>query len=82
MQHPPSSWRELVLDVTTGVWYGSIRAMALVRTCVYVNAVRPLAILLGFSDLPEGKRPRVANGTIKVAAVGFGRTGTVGGCLS
>jgi hypothetical protein len=27
--------------------------------------------------MPPGMRPKVENGAIKVAAVGFGRTGTV-----
>ena len=82
MMQPPTSWREAILDVGTGVWYGTMRSMAVVGTCLYVNAVRPLALLLGFPNLPAGKRPRVPNGKIKVAVVGFGRTGTVGDYLS
>jgi hypothetical protein len=41
-----------------------------------VNVVRPVAKLVGI-HLPEGKRPKVADGKLKVAAVGFSRTGTV-----
>ena len=72
----------VVLDVTTGAWNGFRRAFLIMGTCAYVNIVRPVAIRLGCHHLvPEGKRPRVSDGQIQVAVVGFGRTGTVG-CVS
>ena len=72
----------VVQDVITGAWNGFRRAFLIMGTCAYVNVVRPIAIRLGCSNfVPEGKRPRVSNGQIQVAVVGFGRTGTVG-CVS
>ena len=72
----PGSWSEAIFDVAIGVLTGAIRAMYIFWRCIYVNIVRPIAKLVGIK-LPEGKRPKVADGKLKVAAVGFGRTGTV-----
>jgi hypothetical protein len=75
-QFEPGSWAEAVFDVIVGVLAGTLRTCYIFSTWVYVNIVRPMAKLVGL-HLPEGKRPKVVDGKIKVAAVGFGRTGTV-----
>jgi hypothetical protein len=72
----PGSWLESVSDVAIGSFAGSMRAFYIMLTWVYVNMVRPIAKIIGIT-FPDGKRPKVSNGKIKVAAVGFGRTGTV-----
>lgn len=74
-------WRDALHDIASGVWSGSSRAFVIMGTCVYVNLIRPIAAgLLGVHSLPEGRREHVPGGTLKVAVVGFGRTGTVRRC--
>lgn len=70
------SWSEAIFDVAVGVYIGAIRAFYLLWKCCYVNVLRPISKLVGV-QLPEGKRPKISFGELKVAAVGFGRTGTV-----
>jgi len=77
MASPSEDWRETAHDVVTGVWLGSLRAFIIMATWCYVNLIRPTASALGVIHLPEGKRQHVPDGRIRVAAVGFGRTGTV-----
>jgi hypothetical protein len=72
----PESWWQTGQDVVIGSVVGGYRAAYVVYVWFYVNTVRPLAHLVGV-QLPDGKRPKVPHGTLKVAAVGFGRTGTV-----
>ena len=72
----PGSWSEALFDVVVGSLTGVIRAFHVFWRCVYVNVVRPIGNLVGF-QMSEGKRPKVADGKLKVAAVGFSRTGTV-----
>lgn len=76
IHYEPGSLLEALHDIQTGVVSGTVRTAAIFATWIYVNVVRPIATLLGVS-LPEGKRDHVLDGTLKVAAVGFGRTGTV-----
>ena len=73
----PGSWLEVAHDTFTGLWSGATRSFVIMGTWVYVNIVRPLANLVGVHHLPEGKREYVKDGKLKVAVVGFGRTGTV-----
>lgn len=70
------SWLEAVLEILVGSLTGSIRACYIVTTGVYLNVIRPMASVLGIR-FPTGKRKKMLGGKIKVAAVGFGRTGTV-----
>jgi hypothetical protein len=75
------SWLEALQEIAIGIVTGVIRAWFVVSTWVYVNIIRPIANLIGV-HLPEGKREKVTHGTLKVAALGFGRTGTVSGVSS
>jgi hypothetical protein len=75
-QFEPGSWAEAVFDVVIGTLTGTIRAFYIISRWAYVSIVRPVANLVGI-HLPEGKRPKVDDGKLKVAAVGFSRTGTV-----
>ena len=71
------SFMETVVDYATGTYAGSVRATQVIGNWLYTNTIRPFGNhVLGLNLLP-GMRPKVVNGTIKVAAVGFGRTGTV-----
>ena len=73
----PGSMMETIVDYATGTYTGSVRATQIVGSWLYTNTIRPFGNhVLGLNLLP-GMRPKVENGKIKVAAVGFGRTGTV-----
>ena len=73
----PGSIMETVMDYATGTYTGTVRATQIIGSWLYTNTIRPFGNhVLGLNLLP-GMRPKVENGTIKVAAVGFGRTGTV-----
>ena len=73
----PGSIMESIADYAIGTYCGSVRATQIVSNWLYTNTIRPFGNqVLGLNLLP-GMRPKVENGTIKVAAVGFGRTGTV-----
>lgn len=72
----PGSFLDCFQQVVEGVANFGVRSASLGCTLIYVNVLRPIAGTIGI-DLTEGKRPKVKNGTLKVAAVGFGRTGTV-----
>jgi len=72
----PGSWHDVVREVLEGSFTGVYRAAAVIVTWAYVNIIRPLASLIGIM-LPEGKREKIPGAELKVAAVGFGRTGTV-----
>jgi hypothetical protein len=67
---------EAMLETVVGTLTGTIRALYVLSTWFYVNIIRPLAKVFGI-PVPEGKRARTPGGKLKVAAVGFGRTGTV-----
>jgi hypothetical protein len=73
----PGSILETIVDVFTGSLTGTVRAIQIVSTWVYANTIRPFANNVLGLHLSAGMRPKVPDGTIKVAAVGFGRTGTV-----
>jgi hypothetical protein len=65
------------VDYAIGTYTGSVRATQIIGTWLYTNTIRPFGNhVLGLNLLP-GMRPKIENGAIKVAAVGFGRTGTV-----
>lgn len=73
----PGSIMESIVDYAIGAYTGSVRATQIIGTWLYSNTIRPFGNhVLGLNLLP-GMRPKVENGAIKVAAVGFGRTGTV-----
>ena len=75
-QFEPDSWLEAIQEILVGTLTGGIRAIYIVSSWIYVNILRPLAKAVGI-HLPEGKREKTPGGKLKVAAVGFGRTGTV-----
>ena len=67
---------EAGLDTVIGALTGTIRTLYLLFLWVYVNVIRPLASVIGIR-FPDGKREKTPGGKIKVAVVGYGRTGTV-----
>ena len=71
------SFMESVVDYAVGTYLGIARASEIISNFVYSNTIRPVANQVLGLNLSLGTRPKVENGTIKVAAVGFGRTGTV-----
>jgi hypothetical protein len=73
----PGSWTETAVDIGFGVIAGSLRVSKLGWNSLYLHAIRPLSISLGISDAHDHALPTVENGTIKVALLGYGRTGTV-----
>jgi hypothetical protein len=76
MHLEPDSWLEAAQEIVVGTLTGVIRAVYVLSNWMYVNVIRPLAKVIGV-HLPEGKREKTPGGKLKVAAVGYGRTGTV-----
>jgi hypothetical protein len=76
MHFEPGSWLEAMQEIVVGSVTGFLRAFYIMGTWLYVNIIRPLASVVGI-HFPEGKREKTPGGKLKVAAVGFGRTGTV-----
>ena len=72
----PDSWLEALHEIMVGTFTGSTRAFYIMSTWIYVNIVRPLAKAVGI-NVSAGKKEKTPGGKMKVAAVGFGRTGTV-----
>jgi hypothetical protein len=70
------SWMEAIQEFVVGTITGLIRSAYIMSTWFYVNIVRPLAKVVGL-HFPEGKREKTPGGKLKVAGVGFARTGTV-----
>jgi hypothetical protein len=73
----PGSIMETIVDYATGTYTGSVRATQIIGSWLYANTIRPFGNHVLRLNLSPGMRPKVENGKIKVAAVGFGRTGTV-----
>ena len=74
----PGSWTEACIDVVFGLVAGQLRVAKLLFKSMYLHGIHPLAMAFGFHDNPIFSPIRkVENGTIKVALLGYGRTGTV-----
>ena len=72
----PGSWLDVVREIVEGTVSGTIRAFYVLAAWAYVNIIRPLANVIGV-QLPEGKREKIPGAKLKVAAIGYSRTGTV-----
>jgi hypothetical protein len=69
------SWSEAVVETLVGGYTGLFRGLYVLASWLYQNLARPVMGIFGV-ELPTGRREKVSNGTIHVAAVGYGRTGT------
>lgn len=78
VHYEPGSWQEMLNDIYTGTVVGAAHSIYLVAKWWYVNLFRPILNVFGFY-LPEDKIVQSKDGekTLKVVAVGYGRTGTV-----
>jgi len=78
IQYESGSWQEALNDIYTGTVVGAAHSIYLVAKWWYVNLIRPILNVFGI-DLPEHKVVQSKDGekTLKVVAVGYGRTGTV-----
>lgn len=78
IHYEPGSWQEIANDIYTGTVVGAAHSIYLVAKWWYVNLLRPILNLFGV-DVPPDKIVESADGkkTLKVIAVGYGRTGTV-----
>jgi len=72
----PGSWLDVAREIVEGTASGFVRAFYVMTTWAYVNIIIPLARVIGV-QLPEGKREKIPGAKLKVAAVGYSRTGTV-----
>lgn len=70
------SWLDIPVDVATGLIGGCQRTFYIISIWLYDNIVQPIANPIFHISSTTGKHPKNSTGTIKVAAVGFGRTGT------
>lgn len=82
IHYEAGSWQECLNDIYTGTVVGAAHSIYLVAKWWYVNLLRPILNVFGI-DLPDDKTVASKDGekTLKVVAVGYGRTGTVS-CLS
>lgn len=78
IHYEPGSWQEVANDIYTGTVVGAAHSIYLVAKWWYVNFIRPVLQVFGLS-LAKDKLVESADGekTLKVVAVGYGRTGTV-----
>ena len=78
IQYEPGSWQECLNDIYTGTVVGAAHSIYLVAKWWYVNLIRPILNVFGLY-VPEDKTVASMDGekTLKVVAVGYGRTGTV-----
>ena len=78
IHYEPGSWQEMLNDIYTGTVVGAAHSIYLVAKWWYVNLIRPILNVFGLY-LPEDKVVESEDGekTLKVVAVGYGRTGTV-----
>ncbi|KAL7574204.1 hypothetical protein ACA910_012464 [Epithemia clementina (nom. ined.)] len=73
----PGSWLEVVYDVIVGTITGVAHSVYLVSKWWYVNLIRPTLNLCGFRlQIDKVVKSRDGEKTLKVVAVGYGRTGT------
>lgn len=70
------SWLEAVEEILVGLLTGAFRSLYIAGSWIYVLVARPLAKAVGI-QLADGKRKKISGGTLKAAAVGFSRTGSV-----
>jgi len=78
LQFEPGSWLEALYDVYTGIVVGAAHPAYLLKRWGYVHLTLPLLNAFGTglqSDKPVISKDRER--TLKVIAVGYGRTGTV-----
>lgn len=82
VHYEPGSWQEVANDIYTGTVVGAAHSIYLVAKWWYVNLIRPILNIFGIS-LAEDKIVASSDGekTLKVVAVGYGRTGTVSSML-
>ena len=78
VHYAPGSWQEAANDIYTGSVVGGAHSIYLVAKWWHVNCIGPILNLFGL-QLNEDKIVESKDGekTLKVVAVGYGRTGTV-----
>lgn len=83
LQLEPGSLMETLYDIYIGIVVGANHSFYIVSRWWYQNLVQPILLAFGIQfDLFETKAQQQANKegtkeTLKVVAVGYGRTGTV-----
>ena len=73
LQLEPGSWAELAYDVLIGTFVGATHSMKIVVRLFYERMILPVLQAFGFQEEKESDLEK----TLKVVAVGYGRTGTV-----
>jgi len=73
LQLEPGSWAEFAYDVLIGISVGSTHSLKLIMRWLYNRLILPVLQAFGFKEEQENELEK----TLKVVAVGYGRTGTV-----
>lgn len=73
LQLEPGSWAEMFYDVIIGIAVGASHSTKLVLRTIYEGLILPVIQAFGLKEEEESKLEK----TLKVVAVGYGRTGTV-----
>lgn len=76
LQLEPGSWAELIYDVSIGAAVGAHHAFYIITKWWYEHLIHPTLRILGLAENSLNKHEE--KNTLKVVAVGYGRTGTVG----
>lgn len=77
MHFQPGSWLEAGYEIFIGSVVGAAHSIYIVSKWWYLNVIRPIFSFLGIKmDVDKTVKSRDGEKTLKVVAVGFGRTGT------
>jgi hypothetical protein len=81
LQLEPGSWAELIYDVSIGAAVGAYHSFYIVTKWWYDHLIRPILRTYGFAKRSSNQYEEEKS-SLKVVAVGYGRTGTVSGIRS
>ena len=75
----PGSWAEIVYDIAIGIAVGAHHSLYFVTRWWYLHLIQPILTLLGWqgNDVVDLNQKNQTLNSLKVIAVGYGRTGTV-----
>jgi len=80
---PEDTWNEYATDILNGGMIGVNHNLYFVKKYLYEFIILPVQDALGIESLEKiGERVDVDDQTLKVAAIGYGRTGTFSLCLA
>jgi hypothetical protein len=78
LQLEPGSWLEALFDVYIGIVVGTSHSVKIISRWWYLKTLLPILRAFGITiDVDGTAKSKDGEKTLKVVAVGYGRTGTV-----